>query len=162
MISHRILYQIWEFSQHWPSPSCSLLTSCDALDTQAKSWTFIDIQAAFISWDPDSCGVLCGRRVLCCLYAPTKSCLLIWEAFLRLHTPSLYHQSFQHLPTLPWKVIPIPSGARILKILLKGRRKSRTQRQNAWCFLNRGHSLAINTYFADEFIIAPPKVTWIN
>lgn len=115
----------------WPSQRCSLLTVCDTLDTQAKSWTFLDIQAFFVrlrSWPLQ--GTLWEMGTL--LLPRFHTILAVSESlFSGGIFPPLHPQSFQHLPILPWKVILIRSGARILKIALKWKRKSRTQRQNA-------------------------------
>lgn len=150
LITCRMLHWIWEFPQHWSSQRCSLLTSDDVLDTQAKSWTNRH-PAAFIWLILTPVGYSAAS-----MHPQNPACLLIWKHFLRLHPlppPSKLSTSAHHPLESPQSL----QRTGFWKFYSREKRKSGSQKQNAWCSPNRWLSLAIITYFADEFITAPPR-----
>lgn len=106
LISCRMSQHIFrEFSAHWLWPRSSLLTFCETLNTQAKSWTSIDIHAAF----PQPRSVLLWGALwravgtLMPVVALTKPCppSCFWEPFPRLCPATSHRESLQHLAHPP-------------------------------------------------------------
>lgn len=153
------------FSEHW-APRTSLLTLYEVLDSQVKNWNLIDSQAAFTQPRPWLLrGVLWQKSTLLPLWHPQNPVLLLVQGtFYHLGCPLCPPSNSKAFNTwlLTAGICPNPFRSQDSENSTQVKKEAQTQRQNIWWSLDREILYAINTYFADGFIEAPPRVTQIN